>query len=258
MGWILLIAVGLAIYWYIKKQKPDSVSTAGQPMIAPETPQPATVPETPVQDGRRVGILVGDPTATLPTTLGTPGEISFLREAAETSEGESVFDILERAATSWAEGNRIDAIRLCNAMLKKGMPPRPDIWAHHIRSQAIIEHFEGLRGVNDLKQCIAREHVVRDFEAIMGLWAETSETFAEDGRAELENIFEFAARSYSPWTKGIHSYLDNRGTPHRYEPRVPHTWDVDWVIFRSESGGGLENAELCVNGKEYPEFKYRR
>ena len=175
-----------------------------------------------------------------------PADIRFLIEAAQVSAGDSAPDVLNGSAEVDATGDHVAAIRLCNAGLRMAPDPACEIALHHNRSQAIVRHFE-FEGRNktshQLSHVIAREHLVRDWEAIIGLWVEKSPSFNENALDVWKPVFDHVYVNYMPISMGLMAALGPDGVAREYVEHVPRVWDIAWVP-----------EGLLVNGRLYPEY----
>jgi tetratricopeptide (TPR) repeat protein len=180
----------------------------------------------------------------------TVPEVAFMSEAAKIAPTESVVDIWNRADQAAAVGNSIEAIRLFNAALRMASLPETEFCLHQLRFDLIVQHFE-LDGQNKasplLPHVIAKEHIIRDWEAMIGLWAESSPAFGEDARKQFQSSFDHVYVSYMPMSMGLMAAVTPDGKHHSYEQRVPVKWKIGWIT-----------EGLLVNGRLYPQYSSKK
>lgn len=183
-----------------------------------------------------------------------PDSMSFLH-AVPTSEEEltagitiDVASCLNYAARLNGFGNHKDAV----VWLNKGLSMNPNfhfaIMLHRNRAVAIAEeHSVGsVNHKNNLDYCIAVESVMRDFEAIIGLYAQNEAAIEDMDNSEIiDNSFEMALTRFMPIGLSNMTYQKN-GSYHLYTDRLSHVWNISFVAEPKDA--------LCVNGKVYPHY----
>lgn len=148
-----------------------------------------------------------------------------------------------------ADGKRVDAIRWINKALSLNPPFDFEIILRRNRDVILGELFGiGRSGSRrDLDYCIAAEYVIRDFEAIIGLYVTNEEKIREGDSTEiLDNSFQMALNNLMPISFSNMAYRNDDGSYGTYDFRLPHEWKVDSV-------DEPQNA-LRVNGNIYPQY----
>lgn len=148
------------------------------------------------------------------------------------------------------DGNHVDAVRWVNKALSLSPPFDFEIVLRRNRIVALGEMFNiGRTGARrNLNFCIATERVVRDYEAIIGLYVTNEEDLRRRNDCDFfVETFEVALDKLIPIGCLYSAYQNDDGSYGNYEGGFPGKWKIDFV---SEP----KNA-LSVNGKIYPQYK---
>ncbi|MCI0565181.1 MAG: hypothetical protein MN733_42485, partial [Nitrososphaera sp.] len=178
----------------------------------------------------------------------SPPEVGFLSEVVEitTTETRTPLDIYNQANDT--DGDTPGAIRLYNSALRMNPVAEHEIAIRMNRSGRIVRHFE-LDGRNKTSQhlihVIAREHVVRDWEAVIGLWVENSRSFNENDYQVFKPFFDHVYLNYMPIEMGLMCEQEVDGKIKMYEHRIPRQWKIGW----SKDG-------LLANDHLHSEYKF--
>lgn len=189
-----------------------------------------------------------------PKPESSPSRVSFLQEFPSGSimspESENnVISLINLSMDLHEKGNDKDAVRCLNKALSLNPSYIHAIGVHRNRAIAIASYL-GLgkrKPYINLDFCIAVEHMLRDFEAIIGLYATNEASILErDDSDFFKDCFNMAMTNYMPYGLSIGAYED-KGSYHEYKYQLSHEWKISFVA-------DPRNA-LSVNGQIYPHHR---
>jgi len=186
-------------------------------------------------------------------------KIDFLEEATKTDEIlKNDQDISEiNALLNWSvdyynNENFKESVRCLNTALKKGPTFYEEIALRRNRAVALAG-FLGLgktKPQQNFDYCYAMEHLTRDLEAIIGLYATNEESIiGRDDANFLKDCFNMALSNYMSTAMAYMAYEEN-GSHHRYKDQLSRIWKIAFVA-------DPKNA-LSVKGIVYPQHKLQK
>ncbi|MEI6596295.1 MAG: hypothetical protein WCO28_12085 [Bacteroidota bacterium] len=182
-----------------------------------------------------------------------PDSVSYLfslptsEEELATGEIADIPFCMNHAISLNNSGNHKRAVVWFNKALSMNPTFEFAIGLHRNRTIAIGDEYNISNGksTRNLDFCIAMESILRDYEAIIGLYTQNEANIkAEDDYDFFDNSFEMALRNFIPIGSSNMAYQEN-GVFHKYTCRISQVWKISFV--------GANDA-LCVNGKLYPQY----
>jgi len=190
-----------------------------------------------------------------PKPGSSPSSVSFLQEFPSepimSKESEiNVTSLINLSMELHAKGNYQDSVRCLNKAISLN-PSYADAIASHRNRAIAIGSYLGLdRGKSpqrNLDYCIAVEHMLKDFKAIIGLYVTNEESLSErDDSGFFMNSFNMAMSNYMPLGQSIMAYED-KGSYHVYKNQLSSEWKIGFVADPPNA--------LSVDGKIYPNHR---
>jgi hypothetical protein len=174
-------------------------------------------------------------------------EVSFLGEIIQDGKQLEITDLICLSIDNFNKGNISNCIRCLNTALDIKRSAKEEIAIRRNMFIALTS-FLGLGTPNlrkrDFDFCYVMEHLNKNMDAIIGLYATNEHHFLSENDASfLRDCFDMAFSNYQSVMNGYMAYeLDGF---HMYENRLPKVWDI---TFKAEPKG-----TLCVNGTIYPQ-----
>lgn len=192
--------------------------------------------------------------SSVPKPERIPASVSFLQEfpsgSTVSKDAENdVISLLNLGVELHNQGNDKDSVRCFNKTISLNPSYIHAIGVHRNRAIAIGSYLGlGKRKPHiNLDYCIAVEHMLNDFEAIIGLYVTNEGSISErSDSAFFKDCFNMAMSNYMPYGLSIGAYED-KGSYHRYQEQLSHEWEICFVH-------DPRNA-LSVNGKIYPHHR---